>query len=178
MYKYILTLGIVSTFSFLKLFKTPKRFAPHRSLCYSKDNLNHFLFFTREVNNMANKAIHTENAPAALGPYSQAIQAGNTIYVSGQLGIDPATGALAGDDAVIQAKQSLTNIGNILKEAGASMSDVVTVTVLLDDISAFAEVNKVYAEFFAEPYPARACYEVAKLPANALIEIQVTAVIA
>jgi 2-iminobutanoate/2-iminopropanoate deaminase len=126
---------------------------------------------------MANKAIHTENAPAALCPYSQAIQACNTIYVSGQLGLDPATGKFAGDDAVSQARQSLTNISNILKAAGATMRDVVTVTVLLDDVSAFAEVNKVYAEFFAEPYPARACYEVSKLPADALIEIQVTAVL-
>ena len=127
---------------------------------------------------MANIAIHTDKAPAALGPYSQAIKAGNTIYVSGQLGLDPATGKLPADDAVSQARQSLTNIKNILEAAGASMKDVVTVTVLLDDVSTFADVNKVYAEFFAEPYPARACYEVAKLPANALIEIQVTAVLA
>lgn len=127
---------------------------------------------------MANIAIHTDRAPAALGPYSQAIKAGNTIYVSGQLGLDPATGKYAGEDAVAQARQSLTNISNILAEAGASMSDVVTVTVLLDDVSTFADVNKVYAEFFTEPYPARACYEVAKLPANALVEIQVTAVVA
>ena len=127
---------------------------------------------------MANIAIHTDKAPAALGPYSQAIKAGNTIYVSGQLGLDPATGKYAGEDAVAQARQSLTNISNILAEAGASMSDVVTVTVLLDDVSTFADVNKVYAEFFTEPYPARACYEFAKLPANALVEIQVTAVVA
>lgn len=127
---------------------------------------------------MANIAIYTDKAPAALGPYSQAIKAGNTIYVSGQLGLDPATGKYAGEDAVAQARQSLTNISNILAEAGASMSDVVTVTVLLDDVSTFADVNKVYAEFFTEPYPARACYEVAKLPANALVEIQVTAVVA
>lgn len=127
---------------------------------------------------MANIAVHTDKAPAALGPYSQAIKAGNTIYVSGQLGLDPATGKYAGEDAVAQARQSLTNISNILAEAGASMSDVVTVTVLLDDVSTFADVNKVYAEFFTEPYPARACYEVAKLPANALVEIQVTAVVA
>ena len=127
---------------------------------------------------MANIAIHTDKAPAALGPYSQAIKAGNTIYVSGQLGLDPATGKYAGEDAVAQARQSLTNISNILAEAGASMSDVVTVTVLLDDVSTFADVNKVYAEFFTEPYPVRACYEVAKLPANALVEIQVTAVVA
>ncbi len=127
---------------------------------------------------MANIAIHTDKAPAALGPYSQAIKAGNTIYVSGQLGLDPATGKYAGDDAVAPARQALTTISNILAEAGASMSDVVTVTVLLDDVSTFADVNKVYAEFFIEPYPARACYEVAKLPANALVEIQVTAVVA
>jgi len=132
----------------------------------------------RRILKMANIAIHTDKAPAALGPYSQAIKAGNTIYVSGQLGLDPATGKYAGEDAVAQARQSLTNISNILAEAGASMSDVVTVTVLLDDVSTFADVNKVYAEFFTEPYPARACYEVAKLPANALVEIQVTAVVA
>lgn len=125
---------------------------------------------------MANQAIHTDNAPAALGPYSQAVQAGNTIYVSGQLGLDPSTGKYAGDDAVSQARQSLTNISNILKAAGASMKDAVSVTVLLDDISAFQEVNKVYAEFFEEPYPARACFEVSKLPAGGLVEIQVTAV--
>lgn len=125
---------------------------------------------------MANQAIHTDNAPAALGPYSQAVQAGNTIYVSGQLGLDPATGKYAGDDAVSQARQSLTNISNILKAAGASMKDAVSVTVLLDDISAFQEVNKVYAEFFEEPFPARACFEVSKLPAGGLVEIQVTAV--
>lgn len=125
---------------------------------------------------MANKAIHTDKAPAALGPYSQAVQAGNTIYVSGQLGLDPATGKYAGEDAVSQARQSLTNISNILEAAGSSMKDVVSVTVLLDDVSTFQAVNQVYAEFFEEPYPARACFEVAKLPANGLVEIQVTAV--
>ncbi len=127
---------------------------------------------------MANQAIHTSQAPAALGPYSQAIKAGNTIYVSGQLGLIPETGKFAGEDAVSQARQALTNISHILEAAGASMKDVVTVTVLLDDVSVFGEVNKVYAEFFEEPYPARACYEVAKLPANGLVEIQVTAVLA
>lgn len=126
--------------------------------------------------NMSKKAIATANAPAAIGPYSQAIEAGNTIYVSGQLGLDPATGKFPGDDTESQARQSLTNIKNILREAGADLRDVVTVTVLLTDLVDFAAVNKIYAEFFEEPYPARACYEVSNLPAGGRIEIQVVAV--
>ncbi len=125
---------------------------------------------------MSKTALHSEKAPAALGPYSQAIQAGNTVYVSGQLGLDPATGKFPSDDAADQARQSLLNISHILEEAGMEMADVVTATVLLDDIADFAEVNKVYGEFFKEPYPARACFEVAKLPAGGKIEIQVVAV--
>lgn len=130
----------------------------------------------RRNTNMSKKAISTTNAPAAIGPYSQAIEAGNTIYVSGQLGLDPATGKFPGDDTESQARQSLTNIRNILQEAGADLSDVVTVTVLITDLGDFAAVNKIYGEFFAEPYPARACYEVSKLPAGGKIEIQVVAI--
>lgn len=125
---------------------------------------------------MSNTAIHTENAPAAIGPYSQAIQAGNTVYVSGQLPIDPATGAFAGADIAAQTRQSLTNIRSILAEAGYSMTDVVKTTVLLADIAHFAAMNAVYAEFFAAPFPARAAFQVAALPKNALVEIECVAV--
>ena len=125
---------------------------------------------------MSNTAIHTENAPAAIGPYSQAIQAGNTVYVSGQLPIDPATGAFAGADIAAQTRQSLTNIRSILAGAGYSMTDVVKTTVLLADIAHFAAMNAVYAEFFAAPFPARAAFQVAALPKNALVEIECVAV--
>ena len=125
---------------------------------------------------MSNTAIHTENAPAAIGPYSQAIQAGNTIYVSGQLPIDPATGAFAGADIAAQTRQSLTNIRSILAGAGYSMTDVVKTTVLLADIADFAAMNAVYAEFFAAPFPARAAFQVAALPKNALVELECVAV--
>lgn len=125
---------------------------------------------------MSNLAIHTDLAPAAIGPYSQAIQAGNTIYVSGQLPIDPATGAFAGDDIASQTRQSLTNLKNILNAAGAEMSDVVKTTVYLANIADFAAMNAVYGEFFAAPYPARAAFEVACLPKNALVEIECVAV--
>ena len=125
---------------------------------------------------MSNTAIHTENAPAAIGPYSQAIQAGNTVYVSGQLPIDPATGAFAGADIAAQTLQSLTNIRSILAGAGYSMTDVVKTTVLLADIADFAAMNAVYAEFFTAPFPARAAFQVAALPKNALVEIECVAV--
>ena len=123
-----------------------------------------------------NQAVATKNAPAALGPYSQGIKAGKTIYVSGQIPIDPATGEFAGQDIETQTRQSLTNIKNILKEAGADMSDVVKTTVLLKDIADFAAMNKVYAEFFTEPYPARAAFQVAAIPKGALVEIEAVAV--
>ena len=125
---------------------------------------------------MSKIAIHTEHAPAAIGPYSQAIQAGNTIYVSGQLPIDPATGAFAGADISAQTRQSLTNIKAILAEAGADMSNVVKTTVLLADIADFAAMNAVYAEFFTAPFPARAAFQAAALPKNALVEIECIAV--
>ena len=125
---------------------------------------------------MSNVAINTPNAPAAIGPYSQAIQAGNTIYVSGQLPIDPATGAFAGDEIKAQTRQSLTNMKNILIEAGTDMSAVVKTTVLLANIADFAAMNEVYAEFFTAPFPARAAFQVACLPRNALVEIECIAV--
>ena len=126
---------------------------------------------------MSKNNIHTDHAPAAIGPYSQAIQAGNTIYVSGQLPIDPATGNFAGEEIASQTRQSLTNIQNILKAAGADMSNVVKTTVLLKNMADFGAMNEVYAEFFTAPYPARAAFEVACLPNNALVEIECVAVL-
>lgn len=125
---------------------------------------------------MSNIAIHTESAPAAIGPYSQAVQAGNTLYVSGQIPIDPATGSFAGEDITTQTRQSLTNIRAILNQAGYSMADVVKVTVLMADMGEFAAMNQVYAEFFQAPYPARAAFQVAALPKNAKVEIECIAV--
>ena len=124
-----------------------------------------------------NKAIHTDKAPAAIGPYSQAVQAGNTIYVSGQIPIDPATGEMAGPDIAAQTIQSLTNIKNILEAAGTDMNHVVKTTVLLADIGDFSAMNEVYAQFFTEPYPARAAFQVAALPKGAGVEIEAVAVI-
>ena len=124
-----------------------------------------------------NKALHTDNAPAAIGPYSQAVQAEKTIYVSGQLPVDPATGEFAREDIKAQTKQSLTNIKNILASAGADMSDVTKTTVLLQDIADFGAMNEVYAEFFTEPYPARAAFQVAALLKGAKVEIEAVAVI-
>ncbi len=123
-----------------------------------------------------NQAVQTKEAPAAIGPYSQAVQAGNTVYVSGQLPIDPATGLFAGEDICSQTRQSLCNVRSILQACGGSMGQVVKTTVLLKDIADFAAMNQVYAEFFSEPFPARAAFQVAALPKNALVEIEAVAV--
>ena len=125
---------------------------------------------------MANQAIHTEKAPAAIGPYSQAVRAGNTVYVSGQIPINPAAGEFAGEDIASQTRQSLTNIRNILNESGLEMKNVVKTTVLLADIADFAAMNAVYAEFFEAPYPARAAFQAAALPKGAKVEIEAVAV--
>lgn len=124
---------------------------------------------------MAIEAIVTDKAPAAVGPYSAATKAGNCIYVSGQLPVDPATGEFAGDDIASQTRQSLTNVKNVLEAAGATMADVAETTVLLDSIADFGAMNEVYAEFFAAPYPARAAFEVAALPKGAKVEIKAVA---
>lgn len=124
-----------------------------------------------------NQVINTKAAPAALGPYSQAIKAGNTVYISGQLGLIPATGEFAGPTAPEQAKQALENLAGILKEAGCSPANVVKTTVLLADIADFAAVNEVYAQVFKKDPPARSCFAVACLPKNALVEIEAIAVL-
>ena len=122
------------------------------------------------------KAIQTDKAPAALGPYSQALQVGNTLYISGQLGIDPATGKLVSSGTAEQAKQALNNVMAILMEANMSMHDVAQGQVFLADIADFSAVNEVYKTFFTEPYPARAAIQAGALPAGANVEILVTAI--
>ena len=121
------------------------------------------------------KKIETTMAPKAIGPYSQAIQAGNMILVSGQLPIDPATGEFPSDDIKEQPRQSLENIKAILAEAGYDMSHVAKTTVLLSDIADFAAMNEVYGQFFSDPFPARAAFQVAALPRNAKVEIEAIA---
>ena len=125
---------------------------------------------------MEKQALNTPAAPAAIGPYSQGIMAGQTVYVSGQLPIDPATSAFPSDDIAAQTRQSLQNVQAILASAGMTMANVVKTTVLLADITDFAAMNDVYAEFFAAPYPARAAFQVAALPKGAKVEIEAVAV--
>ena len=121
------------------------------------------------------KVINTKKAPAAIGPYSQAIQVGNLIYTSGQIPIDPQTGAFVKGGIQEQTRQSLSNVKEVLEEAGTDMSHVVKTTVFLADMSDFTEMNTVYAEFFTQPYPARSAVAVKTLPKNALVEIEVVA---
>ena len=125
---------------------------------------------------MANKAIVTNNAPGAIGPYSQGIKAGNTIFVSGQLGLNPKTGNFDADDIKTQTKQSLENLKSILETEGYSLSDVVKTTVLLKDIGEFADMNAIYSEYFKEPYPARSAFQVVALPKGGRVEIEAIAV--
>ena len=121
------------------------------------------------------KVISTKKAPAAIGPYSQAIQVGNLIYTSGQIPIDPATGSFVEGGIKEQTRQSLTNIKAILAEVGLSMSNVVKTTVFMADMNDFADMNAIYAEFFSEPYPARSAIAIKTLPKGALVEIEVVA---
>lgn len=121
------------------------------------------------------QAIATQNAPGAIGPYSQAIEAAGLVFVSGQLPIDPATGAFAGEDVRAQTRRSLQNIQAILAEAGLSMDAVLKTTVLLADMNDFGPMNEVYAEFFAAPFPARAAFAVKDLPKGARVEIEAVA---
>lgn len=126
---------------------------------------------------MANQVIHTENAPAAIGPYSQAVKAGNLLFVSGQVPFVPETMEIVEGDVKAQTAQSLKNLQAILKEAGADFSNVVKTTVFIKDMNEFAQINEVYAEYFAENKPARACVEVARLPKDVKVEIELIAVL-
>lgn len=121
------------------------------------------------------KVISTENAPAAIGPYSQAIEVNGMIYTSGIIGVDPATGTPA-DGIEAQADRAMTSLENILVAAGSKIENVVKTTVFIKDMNDFAKVNEIYSKHFKEPYPARSCVEVARLPKDLLIEIEAVAV--
>ena len=123
------------------------------------------------------KIINTTNAPAAIGPYSQAIKAGNTLYISGQIPFVPETMQVVSEDIKEQTKQCLENLKAILEEAGMSLNDVVKTSVFIKDMNEFAAINEVYASYFTDNKPARACVEVARLPRDVRVEIEAVAVV-
>lgn len=125
---------------------------------------------------MTIEVIKTNNAPEAIGPYSQAIIAGSFIYTSGQIPIDPETGKGVGDDIEMQTEQVLKNLKNVLEAAGSSMDKVIKTTVYIKDMNNFSKINAVYAKYFLEPYPARSCVEVSRLPKDVLVEIEAVAI--
>ncbi|MBQ9632974.1 MAG: RidA family protein [Lachnospiraceae bacterium] len=120
------------------------------------------------------KTIATERAPQAIGPYSQAIEAGGLIYSSGVIPVDPKTGEIA-SPAPEAARQAFTNLKNLLEDAGTGMDKVIKTTVFIANMEDFAAINEVYASFFPEPYPARSCVEVARLPKDVLLEVEAIA---
>jgi 2-iminobutanoate/2-iminopropanoate deaminase len=124
---------------------------------------------------LSKQVISTPNAPAAIGPYSQAVRVGNLVFVSGQIPLDPATGQLVGGDIGVQTEQVLENLAAILEAAGSSLAQVVKATVYLRDLGEFGRMNEVYAKFFGENPPARATVQVARLPREAAVEIDVVA---
>ncbi|KYH34498.1 2-iminobutanoate/2-iminopropanoate deaminase [Clostridium tepidiprofundi DSM 19306] len=126
---------------------------------------------------MEKQIIKTGNAPAAIGPYSQGVKIGNLVYTSGQLPIDPSTGELVNDDVKKAAEASLNNVKAILEEAGTSLDKVIKTLVFVKDMNDFAAINEVYSKFFTENYPARSCVQVAKLPKDALVEIEAIAIV-
>ncbi|MBR1910118.1 MAG: RidA family protein [Lachnospiraceae bacterium] len=123
---------------------------------------------------MNKKIIATDKAPAAIGPYSQAIEAGGFVFASGQIPVDPATGNIP-EGIEAQAKQALTNVKNLMEASGLSMDNIVKTSVFIKDMNDFAKVNEVYATFFDNDFPARSCVEVARLPKDVLIEVEVIA---
>lgn len=125
---------------------------------------------------MKHQVVHTDNAPKAIGPYSQAVKAGNMLFVSGQVPFVPETMEIVEGDVKAQTAQSLKNVQAILAEAGLDFSHVVKSTVFIKDMNEFAAINEVYAEYFGENKPARACVEVARLPKDVKVEIEVIAV--
>ena len=130
------------------------------------------LIFSHEPIEMKKEIISTKNAPKAIGPYSQAVKAGNFMFISGQIPLDPKTGDLVSESIEDQAKQVLNNIKSICKAAGYSLDDIVKISIFLTDLGNFATVNEVMKEYFAEPYPARATVEVSGLPLGVNIEIE------
>ncbi|MDK2810747.1 MAG: 2-iminobutanoate/2-iminopropanoate deaminase [Petroclostridium sp.] len=127
--------------------------------------------------NTIKQVVSTDKAPAAIGPYSQAIKVGNMVFTSGQIPISPATGEVIQGDIKVQARQVLDNLQEVLKAAGTSMGNVVKTTVFLKDMNDFTAVNEVYAQYFTGSYPARSCIQVAKLPRDVGVEIEAVALI-
>ncbi len=125
---------------------------------------------------MDKQQIKTENAPGAIGPYAQAIKTGSFVFTSGQIPLDPTTGEMVQDCIEVQTARVLDNLKAVLEAAGCSLKDVVKTTVYLKDMNSFAAFNAVYAQYFCEPYPGRSCVEVARLPKDALVEIEAVAV--
>jgi 2-iminobutanoate/2-iminopropanoate deaminase len=121
------------------------------------------------------QAVSSPDAPKAIGPYSQAVRAGQLLFVSGQVPLDPATGQIVSGDIAAQTRRVFDNLGAVLKAGGRSFADVVRTTVFLADMNDFATVNEVYGTYFSEPYPARATVQVARLPKDARVEIDVIA---
>ncbi len=127
---------------------------------------------------MNKQRIHTNDAPAAVGPYSQAIRVGNTLFTAGQVALDPTTGELVGSDVATQTEQVLRNLRAVLAAAGADFAQVIKTTVFLQSMSDFAAMNAVYARHFPEPFPARSTVEVGALPKGGLVEIECVAMLA
>ncbi|KAL8215734.1 hypothetical protein R6Q57_022571 [Mikania cordata] len=147
------------------------------SVSYHPRRSNPFGCFAIYTDASIKEAVKTDKAPAALGPYSQAIKASNTVYVSGVLGLIPETGKFVSDSVEEQTEQVLKNMGEILKASGASYSSVVKTTIMLADLKDFKKVNEIYAKYFPAPAPARSTYQVAALPLDAKIEIECIAVL-
>ena len=120
------------------------------------------------------KIISTDKAPAAIGPYSQAIEINNMVYTSGVIPVDPATGVIP-EGVVAQAEQAISNLVNLVEASGSKVENVIKTTVFIKEMNDFAKINEVYAKYFKEPYPARSCVEVARLPKDVLIEIEAIA---
>ncbi|KAM0010893.1 putative 2-iminobutanoate/2-iminopropanoate deaminase [Helianthus debilis subsp. tardiflorus] len=147
------------------------------SVSYHPRRSNRFACFAVSTDASLKEAVKTDKAPAALGPYSQAIKTGNTVYLSGVLGLIPETGKFVSDSVEEQTEQVLKNMGEILKASGASYSSVVKTTIMLADLKDFKKVNEIYAKYFLAPAPARSTYQVAALPLDAKIEIECIAVL-
>lgn len=122
-----------------------------------------------------NRVISTEKAPAAIGPYSQGIDTGSFIFSSGQIPVNPSTGEIAAGDIEEQTNQALRNLKNVLEAGGSGLDKVVKTTVYIKDMNHFSKVNEIYAKYFTEPYPARSCVEVSRLPKDVLVEIEAIA---
>lgn len=125
----------------------------------------------------AKKVINTDQAPEAIGPYSQAIQAGDMIYTSGQIALDPATGKMVSPDIKAQTEQAMENLKNVIEAGGSDLSQVVKVTLYIKDMNDFSTINEIYGSYFKDDFPARSCVEVSSLPKGALIEIEAIAVV-